>query len=332
MDLMIGVDGGQSSTRTLLATTRGEVLGAHRTGPADHIHEPGGLERQYEALHEGYLGAFAAAGLSPRKVTCAYLGLTGSGHLETARRAIPAHRLLLKGDIHTAFAGALPDLVGVVVIAGTGSIAYGRDPGGREHRSGGWGYFAGDEGSGYHIARHAFRAVFQAEDGRGEPTCLSDLILQHYGCQGLKALHRKLYAGDISRDGLASAATCVASAASSGDPVAVGILERAAAELATLVTNTLDHLDLREARKPVAPIGGVFGSGELIQAPLLRRIHETHPDAHLQAPRLTPAQGAVVLALRELGIPTNDAILDNLSRAAPPASTAVSHATEGNRV
>ena len=332
MDLVIGVDGGQSSTRTLLTNTRGEVLGAHHTGPANHIHEPGGLERQYQALHEGYLGAFSAAGLSPQEVACAYLGLTGSGHLEIARRAVPARKLLLKGDIHTAFAGALPDLVGVVVIAGTGSIAYGRDSNGHEYRSGGWGYFAGDEGSGYDIARRAFRAIFQADDGRNEPTCLSELLLQHYACQDLKALHRKLYAGELSRDSLASAATCVASAASSNDPTALRILEHAAGELATLVTNTLDHLDLRGASAPITPVGGVFSSGGLVQTPMIRRVHKAHPNALLQAPRLPPAQGAIVLALKELDIPVDDTILANLSRATLPPFTTANHGTEGNRV
>jgi N-acetylglucosamine kinase-like BadF-type ATPase len=314
-DLVIGIDGGQSSTRTLLAELDGRILGSFRTGPANHIGEPGGLERQYRALHDGYLGAFAGAGLEPRELACAYLGLTGSGHLETAHRAIPARRLVLKGDVITAFAGALPELVGVVVIAGTGSIAYGRNSQGREHRTGGWGYFAGDEGSGYDIARHAFRAVFQAADGRSPATMLTDMLLAHYGCANLLELRRAVYSGDLTRDRLAGASEVVGRAAAFGDDAALRLLDEAAQSLALLVTAVLSELDLGGDDVPVAPVGGVFGAGELLLAPLFGYLRERHPGAFIRRPRLSPDRGAVVLALNELGVEIGEQVLTNLESA-----------------
>ena len=126
--------------------------------------------------------------------------------------------------------------------------------------------------------------------------------------------------------------TPVASAAFSNDPTALRILEHAAGDLATLVANTLDHLDFRGAKVPVTPIGGVFGSGELVQTPMIRRVHEAHPNALLQAPRLPPAQGAIVLALKELDIPVDDAVLANLSRATALSFTTATQSTEGDHV
>jgi glucosamine kinase len=310
--LIIGVDGGQSSTRTLLATIEGEILGGCRTGPANHIDEPGGLERQYRALHEGYLGAFEAAGLEPRTVACAYLGLTGSGHLETARGAVPGHELVMKNDVVTAFAGALPDLYGVVVVAGTGSIAYGRDGQGREHRTGGWGYFAGDEGSSYDVARNAFRAIYQASDGRSSPTLLTELLLSEYGCRDLVELRRLIYSSELGRDRLAAAARLVGQAAAAGDDAASRILHRAAGDLGQLVTTILAALDFRDQPVPVSPVGGLFGGGEPILTPLLEQIREKGASVYLNEPRFSPAKGALVLALEKLGRPASEEEFRNL--------------------
>jgi glucosamine kinase len=311
-ELILGVDGGQSSTRTLLATSSGEILGAARTGPANHIHEAGGLERQYESLKQGYLGAFAAAGLKPRRVACAFLGVTGSGHLPTVERAVAAEALLLRGDHVTAFAGALPELVGVVLIAGTGSIAYGRDEQGGEHRTGGWGYFAADEGSGYDLARQAFRAVYRAYDGRGPSTLLTELLLEQYDCADLAALRKELYAGTLGRDRLAEAAATVATAERRGDRVAEVILRRAAADLAELVVGIVDRLEFADSPIAVAPVGGVFEAGDAIRQPLLSSIRERHPKAYLREPRLSPAKGALVLALRELGRKVDQTVMNRL--------------------
>lgn len=317
MTLVLGVDGGQSSTRTLLADGEGTLLGACRTGPANHIHEPGGLDRQYKALHDGMLGAFGEARIMPCRLDVACVGVTGSGHRPTAEAALDAHRLLLLGDMNTAFAGAIPDLIGTVVIAGTGSIAYGRDATGRDHRTGGWGYLAGDEGSGYDLGVRALREVFRAFDGRGPETELTPRMLEHYEVGSLAELRDRIYRPSTTRAYVAASADHVSLAASDGDVVARRLLREAGAKLAELANGVLDHLD-ESAGRAVALVGGLTSSGNALTNSFRNAVHARHPAATIAAPRLDAARGAVVLALRELGggAPT-ESLITRLARAVP---------------
>lgn len=309
----LGVDGGQTSTLTVLVNQDGEILASALSGPCNHIHEPGGLERQYRALREGYEQVMAAAGVND-ELACAYLGLTGSGSPEVAARVYRTARLVLKSDTVTALAGAIPEMVGVIVISGTGSVAYGRNASGAEALAGGMGYFAGDEGSGYEIAQRGIQAIYQAADGRGPQTLLTDLILAGFECQTLRELHHKIYSGALSRDRLARAASMVGRAASQGDAVAIRILANAGDELGRAVAAVLTRLEMTAAPVPVAPIGGVFNSGRLVTGPLLARVHQTNPQAYLTPPRFIPAIGAAILALREGGIMVDERILAALER------------------
>ena len=301
MTLILGVDGGQSSTRTVLANADGELLGACRTGPCNHIHEVGGLERQYTALHDGVLGAFSEAGITPRRVAVACLGLTGSGHRPTVEAALAAQRITLLGDMDIAFAGAIPDLVGTVVIAGTGTIAHGRDAQGNVHRTGGWGYVAGDEGGGYDLGVRALRAVYRAVDGRGPQTILTNVLLAHYQAHDVRQLREVIYRPSTTRAQIASSAAGVAEAATAGDRVACGLLHESALALAELVNGVLDALDASAARA-VVMLGGVAAAGPPLRNPFAQAVHARHPNAHLKAPRFDAVRGALILALRELGI------------------------------
>jgi N-acetylglucosamine kinase-like BadF-type ATPase len=310
----MGVDGGQTTTLTLLLTQDGEILSGALTGPCNHIHEPGGIERQYRTLRTGYEQAFAGAGLPVCPLTGAFLGLSGHGSPEVVARVYDTQRLDLEGDTITALAGAIPDMVGTIIISGTGSIARGRNHRGQEAITGGQGYFAGDEGSGYDIARRGIQAIFQAADGRNPPTMLTDLILQWFACADLKQLHRKIYSTELMRADLARAAQLVGQASAAGDAVALQILKEAGFELGRLVAAVLTRLDLTSTATPIAPIGGVFKAGELITGPMLEKIHQTNPDAYTVTPQFIPAIGAGLLALRAAGIVIDKRVIANLER------------------
>jgi N-acetylglucosamine kinase-like BadF-type ATPase len=313
--LILGVDGGQSSTRTVLASAGGEILGACRTGPCNHIHEAGGLERQYAALHEGMLGAFAVAGLAPQRVAVACLGLTGSGHRPTVEAALAAERLMLLGDMDIAFAGAIPDLIGTAVIAGTGAIAQGRDASGTVHRTGGWGHLAGDEGGGYDVGVRALRAIYRAVDGRGPQTALTDRLLAHYHARDVRHLRELIYRPSTTRTHIAASASTVAEAAAAGDAVAIGLLREAALALAELVNGVLDALDTSAGRS-VTVLGGLAAAGPPLLEPLAEAVRARHPTAHLTPPRFDAVRGALILALRELGVEhVSPAHLQQLDRA-----------------
>ena len=277
--LVIGIDGGQTKTLTVLANENGEILASEITGPVNHIHEPGGLERQYTALRTGFEGVMEAANLPPKPVASAYIGLTGSGDLETVRRAVPSERLTLEGDLPIALAGAIPDLVGCVILAGTGSAAYGRNETGETLYVGGMGYFAGDEGSGYDIAHRGIRAIYQANDGRGPLTPLTRMILEHFKCQDLRQLHRKIYSGELSRDQIGTVAALVGKAAALGDPVSIEILHQAGVELGKAAAAVLTRLGQVNKPVPIATVGGVFRAGGYVIGPMIATVREKNPQA-----------------------------------------------------
>src|SRR5690606_11448844 len=189
--LVLAVDGGQSSSLALVATTDGQILGAGPGGPANHYHEPGGPERLRRAMTDSTLAALEAAGQTPEQITHAVLGMTGA--MEQAQALV--QELLPHASVHsyhdsvTALAGASVARPGVVVIAGTGAVAYGRLTDGREALAGGWGYIMGDEGSGHDIGINALRAITQAADGRGAPTLLSEVAPEHFGRTSPTELH-----------------------------------------------------------------------------------------------------------------------------------------------
>src|SRR5215207_7263596 len=172
--LFLGVDGGQTRTVALLASRDGGILGVGYGGPANHIHEPGGMERMQRSLRDAVQTAFGQAGIASAAVVSTCFGMTGGAEFvpEVAPKFLEARTLTAYHDVVTALAGASIASPGIVVIAGTGAIAYGRSADGRSARADGWGYLIGDEGSAYDIGVQVLRAAAQSADGRGETTVL----------------------------------------------------------------------------------------------------------------------------------------------------------------
>src|SRR5207237_4016708 len=120
---------------------------------------------------------------------------------------------------------------GIVVIAGTGSIVYGRNAQHVAARAGGWGHILGDEGSGYWIGREALAAVMRADDGRGPETRLTGDVLEHFNITSTSQLPRIVYDRELPRMSVAALGPIVQQAREQGDVVAMRILEHAADEL-----------------------------------------------------------------------------------------------------
>jgi N-acetylglucosamine kinase-like BadF-type ATPase len=283
------------------------------TGPVTHLEITGGAEQVRQVLHQGYEQVLAMASVEISRVGCIHLGLSGVNDLEFIKSIYQTDRLTESGDAHIALVGAFPDdRVGVIVTAGTGSNAYGRRADGLTAFAGGRGYYLGDEGSGYDIAQQAFRAVYQAADGRTEETTLTAMILNHFQCQDLKQLLLKIYAHTYSHDQLASVSKLVGQAAEEGDVVAVRILAHAGHELGKTVKAVLRTLEQTDTPFPVAPVGSVFNAGEFVTRPMMARIQNINPQAYLVEARFPPAVGAVLSALLDLGIAIDERILKNI--------------------
>jgi glucosamine kinase len=294
---VLGVDAGGTKTVCQLADDEGRVLAEVR-GPSAHLPSlgPSGVEAVL-----GELIGRALAG-QPGRPTAICLGMSGVDQpreAEAIRRvlgSIGQHaQALVVNDALIALEAGAPGQPGVVVIAGTGSIAYGRDAAYRATRTGGWGYVLADEGSGFWLGRQALRAVVRAADRRGRPTALTARVLAHYGVARPKDLAREIYHGGVKPSAIAKLAAHVEAAASEGDAVAVHILEVAAAELALMAESVVGRLALSAG--PIVLAGGIFRAAPRLADALTKELGKRVPAAPVRQLNVEPAYGAVRLAL-----------------------------------
>jgi N-acetylglucosamine kinase-like BadF-type ATPase len=296
----LGVDGGQSSTTALIGDSAGRVIGYGRAGPCNHVGGAEGRTKFTSAIVGCVSAACAQAGLGFADVRfeSACLGFSGgpADKEPILREILDCSRMIVTHDASIALAGATAGEPGLIVIAGTGSIAFGRNGAGKTARAGGWGYIFGDEGGGFDIARQALRAALRHEEGWGPPTALREMLLQETGSSGAnEALHR-LYTSEFPRPRIASLAKAVDRIAAEGDAVAIRILETAAHQLATLAGAVRGQLFGPNEPAQVACIGGVFRSVRVLER--FRVLVELDPANRLAPPVYGPAAGALIEAYR----------------------------------
>ncbi|MBI3980185.1 MAG: BadF/BadG/BcrA/BcrD type ATPase [Chloroflexi bacterium] len=301
---VLGLDGGGSQTTALVADAAGRLLGRGTAGPANY--RAVGLAAAVAAIAAATREALAAAGISGQSLAVACLGLAGAARPEDRQRLhaaveplVSARRLLLTTDADVALAAGSPTTTGVVVIAGTGSIAFGRDAAGRTARAGGWGYLLGDEGSGYWIGREALAAVGRAADGRGPATALTAAVTAAWHLPAPPDLLDAVYGTPALRPKIAALAPLVAAVAAQGDPTACAILDRAGDELALAAAAVLQQLNCA-APPTVVLAGGVLLGCAPVRERLRAALAQRHPSANTVELQVEPAVGAVRLALRLL--------------------------------
>jgi N-acetylglucosamine kinase len=304
MRLFLGVDGGQSSTTVLIGDESGRILGAGEAGPCNHAGATEGRARFERAVNEGLSAACARAGFDAATVRfeSACLGMSGGPDDKQAILAgmLRAAHLMVTTDAAIALSGATATGQGIAAIAGTGSIAFGRNAEGRRARSGGWGYVFGDEGGGFDMARQALRAALRMEEGWGPPTSLLQALLDATGRRNANQVLHLFYSSEWPRSRVALLAPLVDAAAAEGDAVAMVILNRAAAELAMLVAAVRSQLWKPGDPVDVAYIGGVFQSRTVLER--FRVLVELEPGNRCGPPRHGPAEGALLEAYRAVGL------------------------------
>ena len=187
-----------------------------------------------------------------------------------------------------------PTGCGVVLIAGTGSIAYGRNEEGEEDRAGGWGYLIGDEGSAVWCGLEALRAISHAVDGRGAPTRMTALLLQQLGVGEFSDVLPQLYGRPHPAPAIGAATRALASASAEGDAMANAILQRGANALARAATVVALTLGLPAG--PVYLAGGAFENLSLLQRLVQLDLLGLLPQATVEPVREEPAMGAARLA------------------------------------
>lgn len=288
--LFAGIDVGQSGTVALVGDGE-RILGRGTAGAGDEVGVTAHSTRLRDALHDALAAALRDAALAnDARFDAIVAGISGyEGRSVGVAPELPAARVALMHDAPIAHAAALGGDPGVVVIAGTGSVAFARAEDGVSRTTGGWGYLFGDEGSAFWIARRAFEHAIRCTDGCGER------IAAHFECSSLRAVANAFYAGTISRDRFAAFAPVALADAQSPAQSCAGIAQPAldaAPALAQLAAG-----GAFDPRGRVAFIGGLTRSAwlmERVRASTLERM----PDARVSVASAEPAQGALLLARR----------------------------------
>ena len=304
MKLFLGVDGGQSRTTALIGDEDGRVLGAGIGGPCNHAGVEEGRQKLARAVGDSVAAACAHAGLvaGAARFAAACFGMSGgpADKLAVLERILAVETLVVTTDAVTALAGATAGKPGIVVIAGTGSIAFGRNAGGRTARAGGWGYIFGDEGGAFDIARQALRAALRYEEGWGPSTALRGVLLEATGAADANDAVHRFYSDQWPRSRVASLAPLVDETAMAGDAIAREILHGAAQQLAMLTSSVRQQLWEPGEPARVAWIGGVFRGRMLLER--YRYLVELEEGNLAGAPEHGPAVGALLEAYRAAGL------------------------------
>lgn len=318
--VVAGVDGGASSTTCVIADETGRVLGIGRGGPIDHLYLPAGRRRTREAIGEAYASAARRARMR-HPVRAVVAGLTGlePGSVESSaavrilKRVTHAQVVHATWDAEVAFHGASGGGSGVMVIAGTGSVALGRNAAGATARAGGYGYLIDDAGGGVSIGRAALRAALRSGEGWGPKTILADMFRAQFG--EWPEIRRRVYGEGRGRALLASLVPQVEEAARHGDTVARSILADAGRSLAELASGVAARLEMQGETFDLFLVGGVFLAGTPVTGPLRAELQPRAPHARIRNPRFPPPVGAVLMALEAGGVRSTPATLRRLTTA-----------------
>jgi len=300
----LGIDAGASSSRWLLLDDDGTELGSGRTGPiTGHL-----FTAEERAANLGRLRQVLAEALAAARPAAVVAGITGL-HPGTAAAdvltdaiataaAIPPDRVLVANDVHIAYANAFEPGEGVLVYAGTGSVAYHVTVGGEVVRAGGYGYLVDDAGGGYWIGHRGLKCTMRRADEHGGPAALplDRAIYAALGSDRWDEMVAAVYGG--GRAGVAALAPAVARAAAEGDEDAVLVLQEAGRELARLATIVLGRLD---RPLPVAFAGGIAQLSPLLTAALRSALPAA---SEIVVVTTEPVRAAARLALEIARAPT----------------------------
>ncbi len=298
---VLGIDAGGTKTVCYLADDTGAVIADARRGGAN-LQAVGELQVE-KILHEVMEEAIGDRDLSPAGICLGIAGVDRADDLAVVRAIMRRigykARVLVVNDALVALEAGAPGQPGVVIISGTGSIAYGRNGAGEAARSGGWGYVLGDEGSGYWIGRAALRAVLRESDQRGPATALTPMLLKHFDIPHAQGLIHEVYHTNLKPPEIGALAQCVQAAFRDGDAVAIGILRAAADELEASALSVARRLDLVGQPFPFVLAGGIFRAVPWLEEELARRLPVASPRSTARQLDREPAAGAVALALLE---------------------------------
>ena len=303
MKYLIGIDGGGTKTDCAVADLSGKIIRQTAGKPSNFLVI--GVEEALEnifALIEENLFQLEGDFSDVKQIV---IGVAGAGREEDAmllekgfkdysdQEGVHFKGVKVVSDAHIALEGAFPDSAGCILIAGTGSILFGKDEKGVIHRVGGFGRLIGDEGSGYSIGRKALNAVSKASDGRGEETLISELLNAKMNSGSTNGIINKVYKEKLD---VASVARIVIAAAEEGDPIAEDILDEEADELVLHIKSLMNKIQSDNLN--VAFSGSLIDNNNFYSDLLKKKIKSTLPNVKIVKPAVPPVSGAILLAKR----------------------------------
>ena len=315
MSVVIGVDGGATKTVATVVSEDGSVLSVGTAGGSNPLVWGNSA---FDNIRSACDAALTIAQTDWEEVAFAFIGMAGADEPNSNSHKLALSQLqqrlpvpfALDNDGFVAHAGALAGNEGVVVVAGTGAIAIGI-ANGKRVRVDGMGHWFGDEGSATWIALQALRAATRAQDGRGNPTKLTEVLPKALMVNSLRDAALLLSSGDLTKFELAMLATKVAEAAEEGDGVAQKILRDAAFYLAESAVTALRKLGRSDL--PISFTGGVFRLTPSMPQIFREEVAKQLPETQICEPKLPPHLGAALLAAKQIGWDVNELWLDKLT-------------------
>jgi N-acetylglucosamine kinase-like BadF-type ATPase len=294
----LGIDGGGTKTRCALGDET-RTLGTAIAGASNVIRVGEALAR--ESLHASVREACAAARIIPDRIASICIGAAGaarpevSGKIQNILAELTPASIEVVGDTLIALEAAFGIGPGVIVIAGTGSIAYGRDATGRTCRAGGWGYAISDEGSGHWIGHRAISAILRARDS-AQQTALEPMVLVAWHLQTFDELVQA--ANSQPPPDFPRLFPVVLKAAAEGDSSARALLADAGTQLAGLTANVIERLTPHSPHVPVAMTGSVFRQSTEVRQVFYNSLQGRFPGLEVRSDLVEPVEGALARARR----------------------------------
>lgn len=301
MKYLIGMDGGGTKTKCILTDINLKPIYETISGPSNFLVI--GTEIVSETILNLVNECLSSQNISSSDIEAIVLGTTGGGRRNDAellekkiyedakQKSISINKFRVESDARIALEGAFSGKAGSILIAGTGSIMFGKDEAGEIHRVGGFGRFIGDEGSGYRIGRIGLNAVARYFDGRAKSTKIADLLEQEFSIGSSETLITEVYRNNFN---IAAVAPLVFDAAESGDKIAQRILEDEADELLLHVSSMKTKLDVQLLK--VSLIGSLLTTPNYFSYLFNEKVIRRFNDVQIKEAEHSPEYGAALMA------------------------------------
>ncbi len=301
MKYLIGMDGGGTKTKCILTDINLNPIYETSGGPSNFLVI--GTEKVSETILNLVDQCISSSKISDKDIEAIVIGTTGGGRnndaelLETqtindaVKKGFTIGKFKVESDARIALEGAFSGGTGSILIAGTGSIMFGKDENREIHRVGGFGRYIGDEGSGYRIGSIALNTVAKGFDGRGRQTKISDLLAQEFSINSSEELITEVYRNNFN---IASVAPLVFEAAERGDKTAQRILENEADELLLHITAMKEKLKVNSLK--LCLVGSLLTTANYFSYLFNEKVVRNFKDVKIMEPEHSPEFGAVLMA------------------------------------